>query len=237
MICDQFQESLELYALGVLEGEEASAISDHLSTGCPTCRESLRRALDQNLAIAHNVPLVEPPARLRRRVKEAISPAPDRARQWLPWSLAALAFILALGVGVALQTRLLQQREFAQSASADRARLLGTLQIIRAPGTREISLNDPKVHGALYVHQKLGIALVVDRLPDAPSGWKYESWLVPKAGAPRPIEPFNPDNGGRAVSVVPGPLETGDMGAVAVSMEPKDSNPSKPTTLIFEAKI
>jgi hypothetical protein len=53
MICNQFQESLELYALGVLEGEEASAISDHLSTGCPTCRESLRRALDQNLAVAH----------------------------------------------------------------------------------------------------------------------------------------------------------------------------------------
>ena len=64
--------------------------------------------------------------------------------------------------------------------------------IIGAPSTREVSFTDPKVerfHGAVYIHQRLGLALIIDRLPSAPDGWKYESWVVPK---PAPHSLSNP---------------------------------------------
>jgi len=35
----------------------------------------------------------------------------------------------------------------------------------------------------------------------------------------------------------PGPVEVADVAALAVSMEPGDSHPTKPTTLVFAAKI
>ena len=241
MICDQFRENVELYALGALESSEASALSEHLATGCPSCQDALRHALHQNLLVSRTVPLVDPPARLRLRIKDSIAPASAPRRGWLPWAMAALAALLAVAVGLAIQTRFRHvEAEFAQSQSAERTRLLNTLQIVRAPGTREVSVIDPKrpqLHGALYIHQKLGLALIVDSLPSAPAGWKYESWLVPRAGAPRPVEPFHPDISGHAVSLVPGPVDVADLAAVAVSMEPLNSRPTKPTTLVFATKI
>lgn len=240
MICDQIQDSLELYALCALEGGEAHLIEEHLATGCPSCSAALKRALDQNALVSSNVPLVEPPSRLRRRLGLAIQPSVAGNRQWLPWGLLAAAALLALVMGIGLQSRLHRQTEISRIESSERARLFRTLQIVRAPGTREVSftdIKDPQLHGAVYVHQKLGLALVIDRLPDAPAGWKYESWLVPKNGNARPVESFYPDSSGRAVSVVPGPINVAEVASLAVSMEPLNSRPTKPTTLVFAAKV
>ena len=240
MTCDRYREMLELYALGTLESVEANAVAEHLGTGCPACRQALRRALDLNVLVARDVPLVEPPARLRRRIGDSIAPIPAAKSTWFAWALA-LAALLALAIGLGLQFRLQRaQAEMAQGQSADSARLSSALQILGAAGTKAVSFTDatrPELHGAVYIHRKLGLALIIDRLPTAPSGWKYESWVVPKSGAPRPVEPFHPDSGGRAVSVVPGPVEVTEVTGLAVSMEPENSLPKKPTTLIFEARL
>ena len=232
MICDQFTDSVELYALGALESPEANVLTEHLGTGCPVCHEALRRALFQISLVSHDVPLVEPPARLRRRVKEAIGPSPVAApwRQWLPWAVAAAAFV-TLAVGLTLESR---------TRPSENPHVANMLQILGAPGTTKVAFTDPKskqLFGTLYIHQKLGLALVIDSLPTAPQGWKYESWLVPKVGKPQPVEPFQPDQGGRALSIVPGPVDVANTAEVAVSMEPQDANPVKPTTLVFAVKI
>lgn len=240
MNCDQFRENVELYALGALESSEANGFAEHLSQGCVDCEEALRRALDLNAQIARNVPLVDPPARLRHRIQKAIAPSPVAGRQWWSWAVAAAA-LLALAIGLGQQMRM-RQRDAAllQNQSADQARLASALEILGAPGTREVSFTDakqPQLHAAVYIHQKLGLALIIDRLPTAPAGWKYESWVMPKSGAPEPVEPFNPDSGGRAVSVLPGPVEVARLDSIAVSMEPQNSSPTKPTTLVFKARI
>ena len=242
MSCDQMQENLELYALGALENDESNALREHLATGCASCARALQRALDLNLQISRNVPLVDPPSTLQSRIRESIAPSPaaPRRQNWLPWALAAAA-VLALAVGLTLQTRLHTiPTPSAPTPSPEQATLSSALEILHAPGTREVSFNDPKrpqLRGALYVHQKLGLALIIDQLPIAPAGWKYESWIVPKTGAPQPVEPFQPDHAGRAVSVVPGPVQVAALSGVAVSMEPLDAHPTKPTHLVFQTTI
>jgi hypothetical protein len=241
MICNEFSDNLELYALGVLEGREASALVDHLGTGCPSCQKALLRVLRQNALVSCSVPMVEPPARLRQRIKESVVPASRAKREWLSWTLA-LAALLMLTVGVTFAMRWESARiAIAQSEqSAQQARLSNVLQILGAPGTKGVSFAASKVnqvHGSVYIHQRLGVAIVIDRLPLAPAGWKYETWLVPKDGAPQPVEPFHPDSGGRAVSLIPGPVNVADLAAVAVSMEPQNSRPTKPTTPVFTATI
>lgn len=232
MNCERFRDDLELYALGALEREPANALAEHLATGCPICHEALRRALEQSRLVSSTVPLVDPTARLRRRLHEAIAPVGATRWRWLPWAVAAAAVLL-------LVVSLRQQFRSSSSESAAQARFSTMLQILGAPGTRNVAFTDPKapaLHGTVYIHQKLGAALVINRLPNAPTGWKYESWLVPKFGAPRPVESFQPDSSGRALSLVPGPLDLADTGAIAVSMEPENSRPVKPTTLVFVAR-
>ncbi len=248
MTCEEFSEELELYTLGALESSEAYALTEHLATGCVSCRESLRRALEQNALISQSVPLVQPPPRLRERIRSSIAPSPRSItnQNRYVWALAAAALLLiaaGLSTLAAFRSKLAETRavlELAQLRSNGQERLDTLGQIIAATGTRVVSFDEPKIeqlHGAVYVHQKLGIALIVDRLPSAPAGWKYESWLVPKMGAPEPVESFHPDSAGRAVSLVAGPVPVGDLAAVAVSMEPQNSHPTKPTKLVFATKI
>lgn len=232
MSCEQFREDLELYAAGALEREPANALAEHLATGCRHCHEALQEALEQSRLISSAVPLVDPPRRLRRRVHEAIAPGVTPSRRWLPWLVAAAA-VLLLAVG------LRQQLRSSSSSAAEQSRVSAMLEILGAPGTQSIPFTDaktPALHGTIYLHQKLGAALVVDRLPDAPPGWKYESWLVPRGGAPRPVESFEPDGHGRAMSLVRGPVNPAEISAIAVSMEPEHSRPVKPTTLVFAAR-
>ena len=93
------------------------------------------------------------------------------------------------------------------------------------------------LHGALYVHKKLGMAMVVDSLPAPPIGWVYESWVVPRNGAPNPIEVFGTDAHGRAVTVFRGPVEIDGLSAMIISMERVGSVPSTPTSLVFSGGI
>lgn len=233
MNCEQFRDDLELYALGALENQPAAALAEHLATGCALCHERLRQALEQSRLVSATVPLIEPPARLRRRLREAIAPAPLKQRLWLPWAVAAAAVLL-------LALAWTHQLRSQSSEEAKQARVSAMLRILGAPGTQAVPFADPKapnLHGAVYIHRKLGLAIVIDQLPDAPGGWKYESWVVPKSGAPRPVEPFHPDSHGRALSVAPGPLDVAEIGAVAVSLEPENSHPVKPTRVVFAASI
>jgi hypothetical protein len=112
------------------------------------------------------------------------------------------------------------------------------LEIVQAPGTKQVSFGGADApQGSLFIHAKLGVALAVANLPAAPDGWKYQSWVVPKQGAPQPVESFPALSGSRAVTVVPGPVNVNDWSAVAVSMEPADSRPTKPTKMVFAAPV
>jgi hypothetical protein len=187
--------------------------------------------------------MVEPPAQLRIRIAESFgAPAKRQKSRWqfLPWAVAAAA-ILTLTIGLTLENRARQtEAENARQVSNQLARMSHVFEILQAPGTQEISFGkagEASPRGHLFVHQKLGIVLVAAQLPAAPSGWQYESWIVPKNGPPTPVEPFRLDTNGRAISIVPGPFNPSELSAVAVSMEPDNIRPVKPTKVLFAAPL
>ena len=244
MTCDDFRESCELYALGLLEDGERAMMADHLQDGCPTCRAELKRALEQNAMISKTVPLVNPPRRLRQRVANSFGEWEGTGQkssswQWAYWALAATT-ILALTIGLNLQGHARRaEGEQSRRIEAQLARMSRAVEIMQAKGTEQVAFKAPSSgeQGSLFVHRRLGVVLVADHLSGAPSGWKYESWIVPKSGAPEPVESFEPDANGQGVSVIPGPTKPDQWKAIAVSMEPVDIEPIRPTKVVFAAPL
>jgi hypothetical protein len=256
MSCDQFSDLFELYAIGVLEKDESEALRLHLDTGCDECGKRFVQALMQANLVSETIPLVEPPAGLRSRIAASVGagaatvtsmPSPKKKKRTaiFPWMLAAASLAaLAVGIGYEEKARRADSASFSAaleaSNKAEAQRTAAMLSILQAPGTKQVAFNISESnlpHGSLFIHKNLGVAMVVAHLPSAPAGWKYESWIVPKNGAPQPVESFATDNTGFAFTVVKGPVDVSQWSAVAVSMEPLDSTPVKPTKPVFAAPV
>jgi hypothetical protein len=251
MRCDPFIDLIELYAIGALETADAEAFRYHLESGCQQCRERLDEAITQAALISSTIPLEEPPAGLRNRIAASVNlkpviamPPKKRVITYAPWLIAAAALITMI-VGIDHQANLRRQEVSSLSASLDTAksqavteaqRTAQMLNILQAPGTTEVELhvNKPdQPEGNLFIHAKLGVAMIIANLPDPPPGWKYESWVLPKAGEPEPIESFSKNQAGIAFTIVKGPVDIAQWSAVAVSLEPESSRPVKPTKTVF----
>src|SRR5579864_7384685 len=106
MTCNELQDAYELYALGVLDGDEKAEIDAHLARGCEECRKGLADARAMNAALLSFVPEEYPSARLKRRVMEGIGVRhPGRGLLWA-WSGAlAAALMLTVALWLAVQER------------------------------------------------------------------------------------------------------------------------------------
>src|SRR2546423_15262675 len=96
MTSEQLRDEYGAYALGAIEEPERTELRAHLSEGCPNCVPGVREASALVAALGGSVKLVDPPARLRRRVLAAISPpAPNRGSKWaIAFGACALLFVL-----------------------------------------------------------------------------------------------------------------------------------------------
>ncbi len=105
MTCEGKQpESYDLFALGVLDGDEREEIQAHLDQGCETCRDAVRlRLAGWSRFAAAATPEAAPSAALRRRLLESVGAAPTRRRfAGLPAWGQALAACLLLISGAAV---------------------------------------------------------------------------------------------------------------------------------------
>ena len=93
MTHEELRESYELFALGVLEGEERDDVDPHLARTCPECQTGVRRALAMGSLFMGSLPeVVDPPKRLRARVLAGAGLEPKTSRFWL----AGLSFVSAI---------------------------------------------------------------------------------------------------------------------------------------------
>jgi hypothetical protein len=233
MTPDQYTDLCELYALGDLQGPERMEFEQHLA-GCADCREGLQQAVELNEMIFSAIPRVQPSAQLRRRVLAGFGQAAKTPRKSFVWAyalVAAAAVILTIAAWSSEHKRRVENEK-------ELARLREIQQILQAPSTKEVTFGPQPAepHGNIFVHQKLGILLIASSLPTPPSGWTYESWVLPKDGAPVPIESFRaPD--GRGISLLQTKLPVDQLKAVAVSLEPENEPVTKPTKVIFAAPL
>ena len=238
---DEYRELFELWALDALEPEEQQAISRHLETGCAECLPQAQQAINLNTLISETVPAAKPSPAFRRKVQHMFGEAPPRRFTWWP-ALAALAAACVLAVVLFTQNGNLRSQvaTLQHQNRLETSRVAALATILQSSGTREINFGpgQPRTpRGSVFVHQSLGIVLVAGDLDSAPTGWKYETWVVPVKGDPRAIEGWLPDNGGRAISIIPGPIDSATVKAVAVSLEPPGASLAAPTKLVFAAPL
>ncbi len=230
---DQFTDLCELYALGALEPEERVGFENHLAFGCDECRAGLERAIELNEMILGATPQTKPSPQLRGRVLAGFGQPAKERRRTFNWAfaLAAAALTLAFVAWFA-------EHNARLADTTELARLREIQQILQAPDTKQVTFGPQPAapHGSIFIQQKVGMILIADGLPAPPAGWTYESWVVPKNGAPVPIEAFQAADG-RGISVLRSPLPIGDLKAVAVSLEPANATVTKPTKLVFAAPL
>ena len=218
------------YALDALDEREAAEYEEHLA-GCERCREELAGFRETASALAYADDAREPPAGLRDRIVErAVAERPNvvplRPR-WrsLPGAIAAVAACAALGLGLwsASLSRSLEREQQANDRFGRAAAILADPQATRVPLSGD--------YGTLVVRDTGQAALVMHRLPAAPSGKTYEAWVI-EGGRPRPAGLFEGGSEPQAV-VLDQPVPRGAQ--VAATIERKGGVDAPTTEPVFSA--
>jgi anti-sigma-K factor RskA len=233
----------ELYALGVLEGEERAEIGQHLATGCGTCQAGIERAAMQNVAVlAAMTPEAVPSRRVRGRLLAGMGVA-QRVWGWAAWTAAAACLVAAAWFGVRayrVSTELDTARQQMLTTDRELARVRLVLDVLNAPETRTIVFGQEKhepPRGSVFVHPRMGVVLIASRLPQLAPGKAYEMWVIPKAGAPKPAGMFRSTAAGSAIHSIEGPVDVAATGAVAVTVEPEAGSSAPTSTPIIVAPV
>jgi len=247
----QFEEDLDLYALGALESEEAQELASHLEV-CPECTQKLKEAHARVALLALAAPSQEAPRRVKERLlrqiagRRAEQPPARRALfwRWAAPALAAVLLVLAVWV-VALRTenselyrqvRGLEGKQQTMEAELTRARAV--LELLTAPDTAKVTLVAGEAHpapqGKVFYHPQKGLLFYVANLPALPSGKTYQLWLVPTQGNPISAGTFQTDTHGNGEVLLP-QLPAGVAAkAFAVTVEPAGGvpQPTGPKVLV-----
>ena len=224
MEANALHELTAAYALDALDERETAEYEEHLAR-CERCREELAGFRETAAALAYAVETPEPPAGLRDRiVAHAVAERPNvvplRPR-WrsLPGAIAAVAACAALGLGLwsASLSRSLDRERDTNEAFGRAAAILADPAATRVPLSGD--------YGTLVVRDTGQAALVMHRLPEAPSGKTYEAWVI-EGGKPRPAGLFEGGSGPQAV-VLDAPVPDGAQ--VAATIE-RDGGVDAPTS-------
>lgn len=243
MTHQELQDVYELFALGVLDGEEKNEVEQHLAQNCPECQAGVRRALAMGALFVGSLPeVLDPPKRLRARVLAGAGLEPKTSRFWL----VGLSFVSAcLLIAVAListentqrgQNLVSAQSQLRQSTS-DLTRLQTAFQFLNQPATKQVVFGAGQTQppqGRMFVNPQRGVLLIASNLPAPPSGKIYELWLIPKQGAPVPAGLFQSDGQGNALYLRKDPFDIAATKAVAVTLENEagSNSPTSPVLIV-----
>ena len=238
MSCEDLRDSYELYALGLLDGEEKREIDAHLNRNCADCQKHLTAALAVNALLLSQAPQVVPPSRLRRRVMASVG-IERSGLTWVAALAAACAVIVALWLGTesrATDRELAKARLALKQSATERDSLEQALGFLNQPETRQVNFGLDKPappRGNFFLNPRLGVLLVASNLPPLPAGKAYELWVIPKGGAPRPAGTFQSGPQGTAVHILNGAVDSNVT--LAVTVEPESGSQAPTSSILFSA--
>ncbi len=238
MTCEELRDMHELYALGVLDGDEKLEIEAHLQRGCAACRQSLSQAQAVNAVLLSSVPLVQPRARLKRHLMSSMGILPA-SWTWAAALTAACLLVVALWMSDQERRRaneLAQTRGDMMQVVTQRDRAFQALSFLNQPETRQVGFGKG-ARGNVYLNPSRGILLISSNLPRISAGKIFEMWVIPKGGAPRPAGLFQANPDGTAVHILAGALDLSSLDAVAVTVEPEAGSAAPTSPIIIAASL
>lgn len=237
-------EDLALFAMHSASQQEAAAIQAHLEQ-CLLCRAEFEKLSTELAMVAMSVDQHSLPSGARQRFMDRITAAPNANSQssivatrqktgrsaltaWVPWALAAALALLAITMGIRINSlnRELrnQTRQIAEFAATE-SRAQKVLDVLTAPASQHILLTSSKTAPlptarAVYLPSRGGLIFQASNMRQLTQNWTYELWVIPADGsAPIAAGLFRPDAAGSASVVLP-PLPVGVAAkALGVTME------------------
>jgi hypothetical protein len=250
----QFDEDLDLYALGTIEEEEKQALHSHLAE-CPVCSRKLEEARGRMGLLALAAPMEVAPGGVRERLLRHVrgemaglerAPA-RRASTWLTPALALLSLVLVIVSGsLTIKNRDLKERLSALQNSARQlekqaAEERTVLDLLTAPDTLKVTLVSGSSHlvpeGKAFYNPQKGLIFYAANLPPLPLTRTYQLWLVPTNGNPISAGVFQVDAHGNGQVLLPKLPPGVAAAAFAVTVEPAGGvpQPTGPKVLIGAA--
>jgi anti-sigma-K factor RskA len=205
-------EDFDLYALGVLEGEEKAAFEAHVPT-CAACAEKLAEARGRIALLAFAAPRVEPSPSVKERLMRQIHSAPagvSAQRERAPrgpertggffgrwWPAAVLVPVGALLILVSVRLwqenarltgQLGEERAELQKQQAQLDEARHVVALMEAKDTISVALAPQpgmaKGDVRVMYNAKMGMAMCDGWVEPAPANKSYQLWLVPMDGKP-----------------------------------------------------
>jgi anti-sigma-K factor RskA len=140
--CSQFEELVELYAIGSLDGVERETFERHLLSGCESCRRAVNDAERTLAHLALAAPPATPSPRVRERLMRSVAAPRSRLPLWIAAAAAVIVLVSLAGIWQAWQ-RAAAQRSVAEAmrdASALDARARSLAADLESAKQREADL-------------------------------------------------------------------------------------------------
>jgi len=237
---EEWLESVELYAVGALDGEELHEFEAHLAAGCATCAARLHETRDALVHVATSLEPVAPRPRVKAQLMTRIGDEDAAARperfgfRWSwPVGVGALA---AAGLVLVLSWKLIETQQQLTEVKSQ----LGALGI-QVKQNKEIQelLSDPQVRSVILggvppgskakavllwnATQRKGMLLTIG-LPQTPAEKAYELWGLAGSEAV-PAGVFTVSAEGSVVFPLPKLPESKPFDKFAVTVEPAGGVP------------
>lgn len=244
--CKQFEELYEAFALGALDAGERAAFEAHLVRGCATCEAGVARAREVVAQLAYLAPGAEPPRSIKHNLLAAVQ-EPKQRRIAPVWLWAAAAAVALFSIYNIRETQRLrrqielsrqridQEQKRAAELTTQRAELEQVLAILRDPATQLVNLKANNAQPPLraYWHEKAGIVLTAENLPQPQGDHTFQLWVVPKKGNPISAGIFRPNAQGGVVYHTLPAAQMINAAALAITEEPVGGRPQPTTTPIW----
>jgi anti-sigma-K factor RskA len=231
----EWLELAELYALGILDGDDLVRFEAYVAEGDPDCLRVIRETRELLSTLPKTLPPMEPSPAIRQRLLaqidlEAMDPNPRR--RWRISGLvaailvAAACLVLGLIWGREQVSRIVHQREQqVRTLQEELARRDRIQQLLENPRVRSVALVGlaPRsgASGRVLFNRdtRTGVLLAIG-LPAPPAGKAYELWGLAGTSAPIPAGVFTVDRNGRALHNLPPFPKAQTIDGFAITLEP-----------------